>query len=324
MAEQALQCPLLLPTDLARLLHDTGIGTSGVEGFSGLPSSGFLAPGLGLAGALLQPGYVTEGDTLAFRVYSSLDYVTCYLRAQLLLSSGRVVYWGADLKPKGDVTRAQYLSPMPECLIRTAAMSVVSNDKDLPYIPPGTVYGRVDLSRADDSQNVPYATLVAGYLSSRYAPTYPTSPVQDSAEGVGHIKSLSLDPYDARNAGGFDFGPSRRIRPLYAQFGLTTSAVVANRFPGLYFGNQWGGIFHAQAPVPQVASTAQVYVFARGSYYGGPTGSPRVMIPLPCCDSFGQSPSAATNVGSSCQLGDIIGGCQLVYEEWLEPEWNFE
>jgi len=320
----ALQCPLLLPTDLARLLHDTSSGISGPEGISPAPSSGFLRPELGLSGALLQPGYVVEGDTLAFRVYSALDYVTCYLRSQLLLSSGRVVYWGADLKPKGDVSKAQILTPMPECVIRTLAMTVVSNDKDLPYIPPGLVYGRVDLSRADDSMNLPYATLAAGYLTSAYSPTFPTSPVQEPHEGAGHIASYNAPGnYSALNSGGFDPGPRRRIRPLWALYGLTTDATVKNRYPALFFGNQWGGIMHAIAPVALGASSSAQYVFNLGGAYGGPVGA-RIQVPLPCCLPYGQRPQIITSTANNCAAGDVIGGYTVTYEEWLEPEWDFE
>ena len=71
----ALQCPLLLPTDLASLLHDIGQSEASTFGIV-QESKGFLEPGLGLAGALLMPGYVTAGDKLVVRAYSTLSGLT--------------------------------------------------------------------------------------------------------------------------------------------------------------------------------------------------------------------------------------------------------
>lgn len=131
------------------------------------------------------------------------------------------------------------------------------------------------------------------------------------------------DPFPGTDSGGFDPGPRRIIRPVWVSYGMTTDATAGNRFPSLFFGNQLGGIAHAIAPVALGANATGDYLFQPQGATGGPAGA-RIQVPLPYVAPFGQSPVVDVSVSNGCQAGDVIAGYVVTYEEWIDPEWEFE
>lgn len=273
----------------------------------------------------LAPGHMAAGDKLRMRAWSGLHNASALvtLRTTLLMPDCTIAEVGQTLNPNSLVDPAEKLMTMPESVIRTAAFTVASSDSGLPWVGPGLVYVRLDVLKADTPDNFSRGQLIAGYVSSINSPSYPTSPPQLPGEGPGHMWQYASDPFSGEDSGNFDPGPRRIIRPVWISYGMTTDATAGNRYPSVFFANQAGGIAHAIAPVALGPTGVGEYLFQPQSATGGPAGA-RIQVPVPAVPPFGQYPQVVVNVSNGCQAGDVIAGYVVTYEEWIDPEWEFE
>jgi hypothetical protein len=273
----------------------------------------------------MDPGHLSAGDKLRARAWSGVHNTTATvtLRTTLLMPDCTVTEVGQTLHPASDTEPAEALLTMPESVVRTAAFTVTSDEPLLPWIGPGLVYVRLDILRADTPDLFSRAALISAYVSSAVSPSYPTSPPQYPGEGPGHIWEYTQAPFSGQSAGDFDPGPRRIIRVLNVNYGLVTSAVAGNRYPSIFLGNQLGTIAHAIAPAALGASSSGVYLFQPQGASGGPAGA-RISVVLPTMPQYGQSPGVLANVSNGCQAGDVISGYEVTYEEWIDPQWEFE
>lgn len=138
-------------------------------------------------------------------------------------------------------------------------------------------------------------------------------------EGSGAIRAYAAPPRGPNLAWFTTVPPAARWRLLFLIMGITTSALVANRYPYFQAGLGAAASLYITGTTPFTAASTWTS-FAQPGY-------PQIaffpwlnyeIIPLP----FPVTLLAASTVEAGCydmQVGDQIDYFNLIVEEWIEP-----
>lgn len=273
-------CPTLTESDLAWL------------GTLESPGSGAFTPTTDLLSFSMrdvQPSvgqFVAGGDSLRFRVFTTLASATVQFRGRYLLpvgSRGMMQPFAQNVTATSAGGVAALQTVVNDGFVAQLAASV-SDDT----IQTGDVYVIVEAGRVESGTFQTYQQLLAGYVTVRFPIVASDTPGPPPTLPTGRQLISVADPA-AGAEWTYTIGAGQIWRPIAVHFRLTTGATVANREVGMkiddgtssgfsddtgvYAG--WPGTFF------QVANRTFYYSYVRGwAQYDGQGVADNVALPL--------------------------------------------
>jgi hypothetical protein len=186
----------------------------------------------------------------------------------------------------------------------------------IPYTAGVWVFAQVGIARFQGTfaGSPLQGVLWQGYVPSSTSVGWPGTPPKDIGDGNGTLRSI----VGSAPAAGQEIiegpGANQRWNLLALFASLTTSAAVANRFPGFQLFDGAHTMFRARASTAQVASATQAYIFTPGLPLFA-DGNSSTMIPGPASTLL----KAAHQIRSSTlnlQAGDQWTAPTYLVQEW--------
>lgn len=180
----------------------------------------------------------------------------------------------------------------------------------------GQVWVVVDLMRGASASAVLVQTLTQGYITDTSRLAWPGSPIRDSAEGPGVLRSIT----GTNPAAGVELSeavPTNARWRLHAiQFTLVTAVAAANREVALTFDD--GAAVFARVPsgFTHIASTTVVYSAFHHAPRNTAAQDTTKNFPIPRIDL--QGGFRINTVTTAIQAADDYGAPQYLVEEWIE------
>jgi hypothetical protein len=203
--------------------------------------------------------FVTGEDQLRATILNGASGVTVAIRGRIESLDGRIVPFNESIVPATDRTASTRTIRLTEGWLLNASV-VVSGGSPL----TGQTFAMLSLIRGEGSAAIDLATLAAGSITAVQRLAYPGSPVANSLDGAGAIRTIvgttpgaGLDINETVPAGA-------RWDVLAFSYVLVTAVAVANRQSDLVFddGTNIFYISRAQATIP--ASTTKTYRRSQG------------------------------------------------------------
>jgi hypothetical protein len=255
--------------------------------------------------------YVGPDDHLRITSFNSLAAVTLAVEARVMCATGDVQACADRHVPNTDRTPASTLIRLREgwlldWLVRATAAA--------PRV--GQCFVVVELVRGFTGAVVPIAALGQGYVTDTSRFGGPGTPLLQSIDGRGVIRSITgTDP--AAGAEVSETVPTNaRWRLIAVQVTLVTDATVANRQPAIDLDDGALSFWRSGVGANQTASLTIRNNWGDAAGAFGSTGAP----------SNGLLPRDIQLVGgfrirtstTNLQAGDNYGAPQMLVEEWIE------
>lgn len=217
--------------------------------------------------------YISPRDAIAIEAIAELPFGSFKLSYRILRPDGVIVSTQIDNPLSGALlpNQIRIIPPTEGFLL---SLSVYSNITASQPVTRGQTYIRVYLAPDGSSTLDPILShvIAAGYLSAFCPLAYPQGTPEAEMSGHGWFRSIFIGP----TSGTFAFvqvPANARWRLLSIFFTLTTSAVVALRFPVVFVQDS---LLHDVSlslhPTPQAASLSFDYSFAPGQQLANASG----------------------------------------------------
>lgn len=273
---------------------------------------------LGELGAMLAPylkgpalWYNTGEDRLRLRVFNAAAGVRLNLEARTLRVDGSISPTNEPIVPTTDRSEAPVIVNLAEGWLQHVSVRAVSGTPRR-----GQCWCVVDIVRGQTGALTPVGFIGQGYAKDTSGLAWPGTPMLDSADGPGVIRSiLGTDP--AVNTEILETVPANaRWRLLAVTFSLVADVNVANREVNLTIDDGAAVVARIASGTAQTAGQTRDYTFARNVQRGAPAAGQVINAPLPDAMLMGgyRIQTATTNR----QVGDNYGAPQLWVEEWIE------
>lgn len=255
--------------------------------------------------------FVSGDDHLRVRTFGSLASVTVSLELRFLGADGRLNAWAETHTPNSDRTEATSLHTLGEGFLLTAQLRA---SVGAPRV--GQLFAVVDIIRGRTGAVIPIATLLQGYVTSSSRLAWPGSPMRDSVDGPGVIRSITgTNP--AAGAEWQETVPTNarwRFHSLVAR--LVTDATVANRSLLVTFDDGATVVAMAGANNSQAASLTVDWALIAGAVGATSAGNQRFLTHTPGLMLAGGF--RINSVTLNLQAGDNWAAPQFLVEEWIE------
>lgn len=253
---------------------------------------------------------IDRNDRLYIRHAGTATGATITVHARLLLPNGEIVPNSFSVAPSTNRSFALTTFNLSNgfLLSMTAFVEGV-------VVGRGEVYAEIGILRGVAGAGQVFQALVADYVESFRAISYPGGPMRSSIEGRGNVRSITgTDP--AANAESSETVPTNaRWRLLAWVIALVTDANAANRITQFTIDDGTDIVFAAQTQVDITASlTVGITAQAGGSIPGGRVSRNVVGLPELALLEAG---FRIRTVTTALQAGDNYGAPQLWVEEWL-------
>jgi len=258
--------------------------------------------------------YVNVDDQLIVSAATSQNGEIVTVNVRLLLPNGRIEDMQYQIRPAN--TRAvtkQSFGLAEGFLLSMSASAAVS-------VTRGQTFVRAALQRSASGTGQPAYVLLADYATTQSVPGYPNGRILSPTEGPGQIYIYTTGNPGAGNQWQISTPVNARWRIRAAGSTFTTSAAVANRFPGIEIivgGNlPWTSFCLAAV----VASTTQL-VYAGGitPYTSGVTTVSMLGLPPDLLISGVTGfQMVIGSITQGMQAGDAYTAIALLVEEWLD------
>ena len=193
--------------------------------------------------------YITEDDTLLWRIFSPTASFVVNLSLRYLTAQGEIVpeFHTRTVLSTG-TTPLSVLIPGREGFLLSATVESIN-------APTGEVYTTLELQRGQGSGDATFGyMLFAGYPGPRFRIGFPQDVPRQPSEGRGWITTLTI----ANPAAGAEWsvtvptGEQWIVRAVRARF--VSSAAVATRFPNLVEDDGAGNLTVQSAPATGIAA----------------------------------------------------------------------
>jgi hypothetical protein len=276
---------------------------------------------MGLAELLAQPGmralaggaglYLTGEDTFRLTTIGALAGAVVALEGRVMNPDGCVVPFAERHVPSSTYTATTQAIPVPEGILLNAQLRVTTG-----AAVRGHVFGILEIVRGGGSAAQPLGTILQGYLTSGARLAWPGSAIESSTAGVGRLRSIT----GTNPAAGVEISETVpagvRWRLVAFQATLTTSAVVANRFPGILIDDGTLILLFSRSLAAQAASNSINHSWADWGAQSTALGSPNA-LPIPPGLVLAPGYRIRTST-AALDVGDDWTAPQYLVEEWIE------
>lgn len=255
--------------------------------------------------------YMTGEESLRLRSFCSLAGVTLALEGRILHLDGSIAPISAPHVCNSDRSAAETVHAIgPGWLQHVSVRAIVGAPLR------GQCFAVVEIVRGRDAAMQPLGVVAQGYAFASTGLAWPGSPIVDSVDGPGLIRSIAVaDP--AAGAEWSETVPTNaRWRLLGVDAPLVTDVTVANREVVLTIDDGANIVAEITAAQNQAASLTRRYSFARGVQRGVSATATIINAPLP--DALLLAGYRVRSVTTNLQAGDNWGAPRLWVEEWIE------
>lgn len=258
--------------------------------------------------------YIQRDDVIIVQAATSQTAEVVTFNLRILQPNGRVEETQFTLRPLNTrATISLTLAVSEGYLISLAATATIATTR-------GQTFARAFINRPIFGATAPAQTIFADYVTTLVSSGYPNGRVLSPTEGPGNV-FLFTSAIPALATDWIVNMPSNtrwKIRSINAQ--LNTSAVVANRLPGVGISQGGTTVYVANSTAQQAASANVNYSFVPLLPYTENTAT-QTFIPIPpdllMSTSSGQASLIRSNT-ASLQAGDAWTAAALLVEEWLD------
>lgn len=256
--------------------------------------------------------YFAGDDNLQVTVFNALASVAIRISGRFLHLDGRVEPFVDRLVPTSN--RAASTKVLH---IGTGWLLNVQVNVSAQAPLTGQAFAIVSVVRGQTGATEDLATLAAGYVTALQRIAWPGSPILNSLEGGGALRSIT----GTSPAAGAEISESvptgARWELLAFRTLFTTAAAVANRTNYLTLDDGATEYFRMQQNATFVASQAWVVGWAQGLALWANQGQPGQLAPLPTGLRLGAGHRIKT-VTAGIQAADQYSAVQYLVREWLE------
>ena len=262
-----------------------------------------LAPGAGLP--------LEASDNLYIALYNSVSSLVVRIAGYYVDGQGEITPFERDYTPTSDRALTAFVLQLGKCFLLSCTASIASGNANR-----GQCYARVRVQRASGTPATIYATVLAGYVTDDFQPSFPQGKLEGPTEGPGMIRSVT-GSNPAAGAEVQETVPTGAIWRLHALAAtLVNAAAAATRAPQLTLDD--GTTVYARIPASGTSIISETVVWTWSNVGAGSTiASVAVSSPLPgeLRMPAGHRINTLTN---AINVADDWGAPQLLVEEWLQ------
>jgi len=282
-----------------------------------------MAPGTGVASAfiggdgrpLLEPGalFVDGNYALRLNAWCSVAGVTLALRSRFLRSQdGELVDSGDQLKPTSDRLLTTFDAQLGAGFPLNVNVFALAGT---PLI--GQCFVQVQIVRGTGVAATVLATVLQGYVSATQALSWPGSPLQNSLDGQGALRSIFTAAGALGQEVGVNVPVNARFQIMAFRGKFVTDATVAARNPSLAFADAFSGYVNSPMNSAQPAGTTFFYTWMTGFGYLVASLGTNFQASLPVGMLLPAGHSVATGT-SGIQITDQWFNVDLVVRDWID------
>lgn len=255
--------------------------------------------------------YLTGEESLRIRSFNSAAGVYLAVEGRVLQLTGQLEAMSSPHVPNTDRTPATTVIALgPGWLSHVSVRATQGAPRR------GQCFVVVELVRGRDNAMQPLGVVLQGYVKELTGLAWPGSPIIDSPEGPGVIRSITGTNPGA-GAEVLETVPANaRWRVLSVAIQFQASAAAANRETVLLLDD--GATTYAAIPTGRTVTANQgpLITFARGvDRFAFATAVP-IAAPFPLVEMMGGHRLQTST--ANLQAGDDYGAPQLLVEEWIE------
>ncbi len=255
--------------------------------------------------------WIEPSDRLYCAAYSSVASLAVRFSGYFRKASGEVSEYAVTINPTSDraVTASDTFFGAGFLLSCVAHLASGNANR-------GQCYVRAQVQRGTGTAAVKLHTVVAGYVSDDYSPSFPYGKFEGPLEGRGYDLSLVVANPGAGNIGTITVptGAVYRVRSVFYVF--TASAAVASRH--LFIDINSTAIPYARLPVQNAitAGLTSIIMWAVGMPIFTNSNVPALVMPFP--DLYLHGGATIELEGVALDVGDTYTNIGLQVEEWIE------
>jgi hypothetical protein len=266
------------------------------------------------ASEVLIPGdlYVTNDDQLRVTVFNALASVIVTVRGRLRGSDGITRPFVEVITPTSDRVASSKIVRLSEGWLSNVLV-VVSTGAPL----TGQTFTRISIVRGEGTPALEVAVLAAGYVTAQQPIAWPGSPVLNSLDGAGVLRSIA----GATPAAGAEVSEAvptgARWEVLAFTFHWVTAVTVANRACSLVLDDGATVYFRNEDPAVTVASTTLDKTYSQGQslIWNGAATVRHGNLPVSNRLIAGHRVRTST---AQIQAADQYSAVQYLVREWIE------
>lgn len=257
--------------------------------------------------------YFTSAENLRVTSYNALAGVQLTIRSRFLMNDGRIAISADPHTPTS--ARAAGTS-----LIVTSDGWLLGLEVFASTGTPitGQTYVIVEVVRGFEGAITPLCTLIQGYVTASRRLSYPGSPIVDSLDGAGALRSIQGTTPGAGAEISETVPTGARWMLLAFKALFTASGAAATRTPQWVIDDGTNTVLTVQSPNNTTAGLTQVDFL-----YAGPTNQPVNVnvspVPFPATPLFLLAGYRIRTVTATIQGADQWSAVQYLVREWLEP-----
>jgi hypothetical protein len=255
--------------------------------------------------------YLTGDDNLRITTIGALAGAVLAIEGRLVTPEGVAIPIAERHVPSSAYATLTQILPMSEGILTHLQVRATSG-----AALRGHCFAVVEVVRGGGTNAQPLGTLLADYVTATGRLAWPGSPIASSISGPGRLRSIAgTDP-----AAGVEISetvpPGVRWRLVSFQGTLTTSAAVANRFPGILIDDGTTVLLFSRSLAAQTASNGVNHSWADWGAQSTTLGSPNA-LPIPPGLILAAGFRIRTST-AALDVGDNWTAPQYLVEEWLE------
>jgi hypothetical protein len=266
-----------------------------------------LAPPAAVGGAFFL------GPDTNFRItaFNSAASVVLTIAGQVYDVDGRVYPFAHTHVPNTDRSVSSQVLPMGTGWILNAEIVASSGTPRR-----GQCFARLELVQGREGAVTSLGTLLQGYVSDTNVLAYPGTPITQSTEGHGVIRSITGTDPAAGSEISETVPTNARWRLMALRALLVTSATVATRVPVFTIDDGVNTYWTSPSLLTQAASLTQRYHLSAG--FGTPASTAaHAHSPAPT-DLILMGGHRILTITTAFDAGDNWGAPQMLVEEWIE------
>lgn len=255
--------------------------------------------------------WIEPSDRLYVAAYSSVASLVVQFSGYFRKANGEVIEYAVTVNPTSDRAVTENNVFFGAGFLLSCVATLASGNASR-----GQCYVRAMVQRSTGTPMVKLHTIVGGYLTDDFSPSFPYGQIEGPLEGAGVVRSIT----GTNPAAGAEISETvptgAAWRPLSLVATLVTDATVATRRAILIFDD--GTLTHTRMPQNTTSTATQSVILAwhigsdivsSGGTFGNAPLADHVRLPA------GSRIMTSTN---NIQAGDNWGAPQFLVEEWVE------
>jgi hypothetical protein len=255
--------------------------------------------------------WIQASDRLYVAAYSSVASLAVQVSGYFRRANGDVSEYAVTITPTSDRAVTASDVHFGEGFLLSCVASLVSGNASR-----GQCYVRAQVQRGTGTAAVKLHTVIAGYVSDEYGPSFPYGTQEGPLEGIGVVRNFAGANPAAGVATSDTVPAGVRWRLISVTVTLVTDATVDDRYVKITITNGTDTLYWITASPNTTAGNTQIFTFAHfGSRDTQNTSAYTGNIPLNLVLLPGWVVSFSHN---NFNAGDNYGAPQFVVEEWIE------